>query len=265
MVKILLLSANPQGIPLHKIAEEVREIKNELHKADFGDQFVLEQEGAVRLRDLTEILRRSNPDIVHFSGHTSQSAEIVLLDDGGFGKPISPEAMKGIFGQFKGNIRCIVLSSCYGEALANALAEDIDCVVGMIGELPDESAPDFARELYRQLAGGLDVASAFKAARLHLEQYGKLTRMLAYKANPSEIVFVKLPLNTKVLITEYILRIILPIFVIYFFSIVIVNLFTRDDLALLYSSVFLSSSLGVIWGTLGAKYLLEPFVKQLWK
>lgn len=191
MTKILLLAANPKDISLLKLSQEIREIDREVHHAKFGDQFKFEPKVAVRLRDLSEYLDEVRPDIVHFSGHGNSASEIVLEDESGNSHPVSREAIKGIFSLLKGKIRCVVLNACYAESQADVLAEEIDCVVGMFGTINDKAAIEFAREFYRQLANGKDVGTAFKLGRTQIPNGQDVARLLAFKANPSKVVFTK--------------------------------------------------------------------------
>jgi CHAT domain len=182
MTKILLLAANPTDIPLLQLDQEIRQIDAAIRHAQFADQFEFQPKVAVRLSDLLEYLEEIKPEIVHFSGHGSGANEIILEDEFGKSRPVSQEALKEIFALLKGNIRCVVLNACYAEPQANAIAEEIDCVVGMLGTLTDTAAIEFAREFYRQLANGKDVGTAFRLARTQIPDGQDLVRLHAFKA-----------------------------------------------------------------------------------
>lgn len=189
MAKILLFAANPKDTSRLQLDKEIREIAQAVQHAKFGSQFKFEIKVAVRLRDLLQYLEEVQPDIVHFSGHGSRASEIILEDDYGHSRPVPKEELKQIFSLLKGNIRCVVLNACYAEPQANAIAEDIDCVVGMLDEIGDTGAIEFAREFYGQLANGKDIGTAFRLARTHIPNEQNLARLHALKANPSEISF----------------------------------------------------------------------------
>ena len=72
----------------------MRAIKERLRLSDLRDQFVVEQEWAVRVTDLHGHLLRHRPHVVHFSGHGSRTGEIALEDQAGNTKPVSPSALK---------------------------------------------------------------------------------------------------------------------------------------------------------------------------
>ena len=259
MTKILLLAANPQDAHLSHLDNEIAAIQAELDRAKFGRQFKFEHRPAVKLKDLQGILEKSKPDIVHFSGHATYSSEIVLVDDNGLSRPVAYETIKKILFEFRGSIQCVVFNTCYGEELANAVAENIDCVIGMLGEVEDELAPDFARELYRQLGSGQDIATAFTRARTQLDKHSNIARLLTLRANPSQITFVTTHLRTYLFVLGWML----PAFLIYLLA-------NGSTYALEYVepgirvriAVALASSIGIVWGIFGVRYIVMPLLKK---
>ncbi len=191
MTKILLLAANPKDTNELQLYQEIYEIEQEVRRARFGTQFNFVARPEVRLRDLSQLLAEVRPDIVHFSGHGSRSSEIILVDEDGNSRPVESEALKTIFAHLKGNIRCVVLNACYIEPQADAMAREIDCVVGMLGAIGDKAAINFAREFYRQLANGKDVGTAFELGRAQIPNGQTLARLHSINANPSHVVFIK--------------------------------------------------------------------------
>ena len=71
----------------------MRAIDRALREAEFRDRFEIEQQWAVRIGDLQEALLRHRPDIVHFSGHGTESSEIVLEGDSGTGQAVPQDAL----------------------------------------------------------------------------------------------------------------------------------------------------------------------------
>ena len=160
-IRILFLAANPiDTVPL-RLDEEIRAIDRALREAEFHDRFEIEQQWAVRIGDLPEALLRYQPDIVHFSGHGTESSEIVLEDESGVGRAAPRDALGRLFSVLRDNIRCVVLNACYSEPQAQAIAEHIDCVVGMTSAVGDDAAIEFATAFYRALGYGRDVQTAF--------------------------------------------------------------------------------------------------------
>jgi hypothetical protein len=194
-IRILFLAANPTDTTRLRLDQEMREIERVLHQAEFRDRFDIRQHWAVRVSDLQELLLRYKPDIVHFSGHGSALSEIVLEDASGNSHPVSVRALSSLFSVLKDNIKCVVLNACYSEQQAQAIAQSIECVVGMSKAIGDESAIGFATAFYQALGFGRDVGTAFELGCIQIDLEGLSegnTPKLLTAARPSKgIVFVK--------------------------------------------------------------------------
>lgn len=169
LVRILFLAANPRETPALQLDEEVRAIDQALRLANYRDAFDLETQWAVRYSDLSGHLLRYQPDIVHFSGHGSNAGEIILLDQQGAAHPVSAQALGKLFALLKDNIRCVVLNACYSEIQAQAIAQQIDTVVGMTTAIGDQAAINFATAFYQGLGYGRSVQTAFDLGCLQID------------------------------------------------------------------------------------------------
>jgi CHAT domain-containing protein len=196
-IKILFLAANPHGTDRLRLDEEIREIKEVLLKAEFRDNFEIAQEWAVRTKDLQGHLLRHQPDIVHFSGHGSHGSEIILEDISGNVQPVSRGALANLFKVLKDNIRCVVLNACYSKEQAQAIAQNIDCVIGMSDAIADRAAINFALAFYQALGFGRNVKTAFD---LGCNQIGldpesadneDVPHLIAENCDPEEVVLVQ--------------------------------------------------------------------------
>lgn len=192
--RILFLAANPSNMQPLSLDVEIREIDRALRQSEFRDRFVIEQQWAVSVQDLQEHFLRYQPDIVHFSGHGSPSNAIILKSSEGFSQPVSPEALSRLFQTLKDNIRCVVLNACYSENQARAIAEHIDCVVGMRDEIGDAAAARFAAAFYRALGYGRNVKTAVELGSGQLQLDGldddQIPELIALRKDPEQIDFV---------------------------------------------------------------------------
>jgi tetratricopeptide (TPR) repeat protein len=172
-VKILFLSANPVDVVARlRSDQEFREIREKICRGNHGNQLELVSELALRVGDLQAALLRHQPDIVHFSGHCSQTSGIVLEDENGNRKTVSRKALSDLFSILKGNIRLVVLNACYAKDQAQALIGTIDCAIGMNDAIEDKAALIFAAHFYQSLAFGCSVKKAFKLALNQFEIEG---------------------------------------------------------------------------------------------
>ncbi|MCL4703890.1 CHAT domain-containing protein [bacterium] len=195
IIKILFLAANPKDTTQLRLDEEMRSIDLALRQSEFRDRFDIEQQWAVRVSDLQSHLLRYKPDIVHFSGHGSEAREIILENNAGESQPVSSRALGQLFAVLKDNIRCVVLNACFSASQAEAIAQHIDCVVGMSQEIGDVAALSFASSFYQALGFGRDVKTAFDLGCLQIdmenlnEQY--TPKLIAHNHNPKTIIFAK--------------------------------------------------------------------------
>jgi hypothetical protein len=191
MTKLLFLAANPLDTDPLRLDEEMRAIDISLRQADFRDQFELRSHWAVRISDLQELLLRHQPDVVHFSGHGSHASEIVLQDTRGHGVVVPVDTLSDLFGLFQDDIRCVVLNACYSADQAEAIAQQIDCVVGMTDAITDTASIEFATAFYRALGYGRSVKSAFDLGcnQIDLASLDEAHKPLLLGAADPELVF----------------------------------------------------------------------------
>jgi hypothetical protein len=163
-MKTLFLAANPIGTQQLALDEEIREITNKIRLSDARDVLELVSVWAVRPDDLLQYLNQYKPQIVHFSGHGSDAGEIILVDNNGNSKPVSPQALKALFSTLRDNIQIVVLNACYSRIQGKAISEVIDYVVGMNSAIGDKAAIVFAASFYRALGFDRTVKEAFDQA-----------------------------------------------------------------------------------------------------
>ena len=162
MVKVLFLAANPEDTVRLRLDAEIREIDEALRKAEFRDDFEIVQHGAVRPTDLQGLLLRHKPKIVHFSGHGTDSGEIILEDSSAGSSAVPLNALEKLFSVLGSEIKCVVLNACYSEAQAKAIAKHVPYVVGMANAIEDRAAIAFATAFYQALGYGKDIQTAYQ-------------------------------------------------------------------------------------------------------
>ncbi|CAG0936433.1 hypothetical protein TFLX_05306 [Thermoflexales bacterium] len=159
---ILVLAANPKNTARLRLDQEVREIEEGLRRSAHRDQFNIQSKWAVTLRDLRRtLLDIPAPKIVHFCGH-GETRGIMVEDEAGQAKFVSPEALSGLFELFKNEIELVLLNACYSGTQLDAIRQHIDYVIGMKQEIDDKSALEFAIGFYDGLGAGKSVEDAFK-------------------------------------------------------------------------------------------------------
>jgi hypothetical protein len=160
-IKILFLSANPNDLPKLDLDKQIRLITDKIRASEHRDLLELKSSWAVRPDDLLQTLNEYKPHIVHFSGHGSNLGEVFVIGSKGEAKAVSKKALMMLFTTLKDDIRVVILDACYSRDQAEAIAEVIDCVIGMREEITQEAAMIFTASFYRALGFGRSVQHAF--------------------------------------------------------------------------------------------------------
>ena len=165
---ILFFASNPEDVSQLNLDEEIRSITMKIRASEHRDVLDLISRWAIRPDDLLQELNTHKPTIVHFSGHGSKAGELILMNDLRQAKTVSPSALKALFSTLKDNIRLVVLNACYSKTQATAIADVIDCVVGMNASIGDQAAITFAASFYRAIGFGRSVKEAFEQGKVSL-------------------------------------------------------------------------------------------------
>ncbi len=169
---VLFLSANPtDGSHLH-LDQEYKSIKNNLERvAPIRDVFTLQQEFAVTTDVLMQTMLETKPNIVHFSGHGSESG-IYVEDINGRSKLISAEALDSLFEYFEDTVECVLLNSCYSVHQAKAISKHVPYVIGMASAILDSASLAFSLGFYKALGAGENYFNSYKMGIIGIKLEG---------------------------------------------------------------------------------------------
>lgn len=194
-IRILFLGANPADSSPLRLDEEVRAIDRALVSAALGGRCELAQKWAVRVGEIQEHLLRTKPQVVHFSGHGHRDRSIVLQGDDGLSRPVAADRLARLLARFNQRLCCVVLNACYTREHGEAIAEHIDCVVGMSTAVADRAAIRFSSAFYLAVASGCSVQDAFEQALADIElgEMGgdEVPALVARRCDPAEVFLIK--------------------------------------------------------------------------
>lgn len=129
------------------------------------------------LREIADVLRTFDPDIVHFGahGHPNQSLMIVP-DDSGEPRAATKEDISFLLKSFGKSIAVVVLNTCYGGPVADQLTKEggIHCTIYFRDSVEDAHVPEFTRTLYENLLIGT-VDDAVRIANMVVTSKAALT------------------------------------------------------------------------------------------
>ncbi|GAA6622322.1 CHAT domain-containing protein [Scytonema sp. NUACC26] len=146
--KVLLLTAIPRGLRLNK---EIREIEEAFRRAAKRDNLEISLRTAVRPQDIRRAIAEERPSIVHFCGHGLEDGSLVLEDNEGNNKEVTPEGLAQLFKLHKDYVKCVLLNACHSAQSATAIHQYINCVIGMNQAIQDQAAIAFSQGFYDTL------------------------------------------------------------------------------------------------------------------
>lgn len=77
-----------------------------------------------------------------------EDGSLLLEDDGGNNKPVSPEGLASLFKLHTDYVKCVLLNACDSEKTAISISQYINYVIGMNQEIKDKAAIAFAQGFY---------------------------------------------------------------------------------------------------------------------
>jgi len=167
-ITVLFLAANPiNTIPL-RLDEEARTIQQRIRMSEYRESVVFESRWATRSADILQAINETNPTIVHFSGHGTDTGDLVLLNSDGTNKYVSKEAISLAMSTASDSIRLVVFNACFSEKQAESVVEYVDSAIGMSDTINDEAACVFAAQLYSSIGFGNSLSVSFKQAIVQL-------------------------------------------------------------------------------------------------
>lgn len=189
-LRILVVTAHPQGCAPLDVEEEWRELKEALSSLRPRNRIVLERLDETSLSALHLKLQEQPFQVLHFIGHGSflpEREEGVLLferEGEGFEEPVTGSELATLL-RDQPSLRLVVLNACEGAVralndpfggVAQALVQTgMPAVVAMRSRFSDRAAIAFTRSFYGALVRGHPIEAALTLARKDLfSQHFKL-------------------------------------------------------------------------------------------
>lgn len=164
-ITVLFFATNPKGTSQLRLDEEARSIQEMIRKSKHRDSISFETRWAVRPLDILQAINEINPDIIHFSGHGSDTGELVLENTDGSAKLVTKEAITQTIMASSDKIHLIFFNACFSYEQAYEVVNHVDVAIGMTNSISDEAACSFAAQFYSSLGFGLSVKKAFEQAK----------------------------------------------------------------------------------------------------
>ena len=167
-ITVLFFAINPKDTDRLRLDAEVRSIQEIIRKSEHRDSISFESRWAVQPLDIFQAINELNPDVIHFSGHGTDTGELVLENPDGSAKYVSKESIAQTISVFSDKIHLILFNACFSCEQAQAVTEHVDAAIGMKKSISDIGARVFAAQFYSALGFGRTLKNAFEQAKAAL-------------------------------------------------------------------------------------------------
>lgn len=167
-ITVLFLASNPKDQDTLRLDAEAREITEMIRKSEHRDAVNFATRWAVQPLDVLQAINEHNPRVVHFSGHGSDTDEIVFQDRDGNAKLVSKDAIVQTMMAGSGDIQLVFFNTCFSFRQAEAVVRHVPAAIGMTVSIGDDAARVFAAQFYSALGFGKSVRQAFDQAKAAL-------------------------------------------------------------------------------------------------
>lgn len=160
-VEVLIVFANPRGTDALRLGSEDRAIRQSIKLSRYRDNISLTTCHAATVHDLRRALLEGSYQVVHISGHGTDTG-LVLEDELG-GQYIVPQhALADLFGAYSPPLKCVVLNACFSISQGELTSMSVPFTVAMEGSIGDEAAIEFSRGFYDAIGAGKDIEFAYQ-------------------------------------------------------------------------------------------------------
>jgi hypothetical protein len=168
IIKVLFVASNPLDQSQLRLDEEIRAIERQIRASEHRDSVQLVAKWAARPLDIIQALNEHKPHVVHFSGHGSESDELIFQADDGSTKLVPKEAIVTTISTAADNVRVVMFNACFSQGQAQAVTKHVDVAIGMNDAIGDEAARVFSAQFYSAIGFGRSVQQAFNQGKAAL-------------------------------------------------------------------------------------------------
>lgn len=164
---VLFLAADPSDQVRLRLIQEYTAIQTELTRQS-NYTFTLKQVFSSRPDELSRVLLKEKPHIVHFSGHGDSSGRLCFEDAGGSSWPADKAAIAQMFEPCRRYVKCVLLNACYSAEQAELIGAWVEYAAGLEPEISDDAAIALSKGFYGALSVSGKISTSLDAARANL-------------------------------------------------------------------------------------------------
>lgn len=138
---------------------------NRVLRGETGIEIQFFAESSQRWEDLSPVIRRRNPHILHLLCH-GQPECLYFTDKEAGQKEVTCENLASLLklAARDRNLQGVILSACFSDKIALAIVEHLEFAIGMKLAVTDHTSKSFSASLYQHLIGGDDLQHSFNTA-----------------------------------------------------------------------------------------------------
>ncbi len=161
----MYVASNPQGARSLEIDREVQGLQERLERGVGADPIVFRPYPRMAIGDLTDAIRRFQPDVLHFAAHGENDALVLAYGESGYVE-LDASKLSALLKALSVKPRLVVINACSSDGMAAGLAAEgaADFVIGTDAPITNDAARDMATALYQRLADAASIADAFSVA-----------------------------------------------------------------------------------------------------
>lgn len=178
-VRILIAMASPDGMDKLDVAEEDRRIRDALKKLETDGKVEIQTVSHTTRLSLWEAFSEFNPHILHFTGHGVLQADgtgaLIFEDDDQQPEEVDANDLMEVL-RANESIKMVILSACQTAAHGSSAAimgiaprlvwDGLPAAIAMQFKVPEKTALQFMKNLYKSLAQGNPLDTAVSKARI---------------------------------------------------------------------------------------------------
>lgn len=171
-MRILYIASNPDDAVPIQSEREISALQRRLDEARSTEPIELRAYPALDVEDLSQVISRTQPDVIHFAAH-GDGDSIVLTTADGERVELGGEDLADLLEAIAVRPKLVVLNACSSAAMARAVARAADFTIGTDAPITNSGACTMAATLYGRLADSASIHAAFKASDAMLRIVGR--------------------------------------------------------------------------------------------
>lgn len=182
---ILFIAAEPESKQIFNAGKELKIIQKAHEKGTLRDKYVILNDFATHFGDLSRLLTKHEPTMVHFSMHGSEEG-VFFQTETGDAAVVDTDSLKDLFEAVNDAkvpvVQCVVMSACESAAHAKAIHLVVPHTIGMDGSILTDAAIAYTKGFYLNLFETADYKKAHRFGVLEVKQFERGIQSLDRKS-----------------------------------------------------------------------------------